>query len=213
MKNDLISVAIIEDDQLMREGISSYIDSTSGFSCINVFESCEEALKKISPPLPHIVLMDIGLKGISGIEGVRKLKLKYNSLIFIMLTVYEEENKIFESMRAGAVGYLLKKTPLEKIIEALRDVYNGGAPMTPIIARKVLNYFSSADIKTKEYNLTSREIEILHQLVKGARYKTIANNLFISLDTVRSHIKNIYEKLQVNSKSEAVAKALKDKLL
>lgn len=213
MINDFISVAIVEDDKSIREGISSYIDSTPGFSCIHIFESCEEALRKIAPPLPNIVLMDIGLKGMSGIEGVRKLKLKYNSLIFIMLTVYEEDNKIFESMRAGAVGYLLKKTPLEKITEAIRDVYNGGAPMTPIIARKVLNYFSSADIKAKEYNLTSREVEILLQLVKGARYKTIANNLFISLDTVRSHIKNIYEKLQVNSKSEAVAKALKDKLL
>jgi DNA-binding NarL/FixJ family response regulator len=213
VKSEIISVGIIEDDQQIREGISSYIDSVSDFSCTHIYGSCEEALRKVSPPLPDVVLMDISLNGMSGIEGVRKLKSKYPSLIFIMLTVYEEDNKIFESMRAGAVGYLLKKSQLEKITEAIRDVYNGGAPMTPIIARKVLNYFSSSDIKAKEYNLTPREIEILQQLVKGSRYKMIAQNLFISLDTVRSHIKSIYEKLQVNSKSEAVAKAFKDKLI
>lgn len=213
MKDEIISVAIIEDDQAIREGISSYIDSVPGFYSKCIYQSCEEALKKIRHPLPNVVLMDIGLPGMSGIEGIRKLKSKYPSLIFIMLTVYEEDNKIFESMRAGAVGYLLKKSPLEKIIDAIKDVYSGGAPMTPIIARKVLNYFSYADIKAKEYKLTFREVEILQQLVKGARYKSIAGNLFISLDTVRSHIKNIYEKLHVNSKSEAVAKALKDRLL
>ena len=213
MNSDIISVAIVEDDKSIRDGISSYIDSVSGFSCRHVYQSCEEALRKIAPPLPHVFLMDIGLPGMSGIAGIRKLKSKYPTLTFIMLTVFEDDNKIFESMRAGAVGYLLKKTPLDKIIEAIKDVHHGGAPMTPTIARKVLNYFNSADIKIKEYNLTPREVEILQQLVKGSRYKMIAENLFISLDTVRSHIKNIYEKLHVNSKSEAVAKALEDKLL
>jgi DNA-binding NarL/FixJ family response regulator len=130
-----------------------------------------------------------------------------------MLTVYEDDSQIFDSLRAGASGYILKRAPLEEIISAIKDVNSGGAPMSPSIAKRVLNFFNESGKKVVEYNLTSREKEILQELTNGLSYKKIAETLFISLDTVRSHIKNIYQKLHVGSKSEAVAKALKDKLL
>lgn len=213
MTGNKISVGIIEDDQYIREGIASYIDSVEDYECKYIFESCEEALSKIKKPLPDVLLMDIALNGMSGIEGAAEIKLKFSSIQILMLTVYEDSEKIFSSLRAGASGYLLKKSPLEKIAEAVKEVHAGGAPMTPVIARKVLDYFGSPLKKTKDYNLTKRENEILRLLVKGFSYKMICKELFISIDTVRTHIKNIYEKLHVNSKSEAVAKAFKDKLL
>ena len=213
MTGNKISVGIIEDDEFIREGLASFIDSVEGFECKNIYESCEDALSKIKKPPPDVVLMDIALKGMSGIEGSAELKLKFPSIQILMLTVYEDNEKIFSSLRAGASGYLLKKSPLEKIAAAVKEVHNGGAPMTPVIARKVLDFFSSPLKKIKDYNLTKREKEILSLLVQGSSYKMICKKLFISIDTVRTHIKNIYEKLHVNSKSEAVAKAFKDKLL
>jgi DNA-binding NarL/FixJ family response regulator len=212
MADKPVTVAIIEDDASIREGISIYIDSTPGYSCNQVFESCEEALEKIKAPLPDVLLMDISLTGMSGIEGVKRFREKYADAIIIMLTVYEDDKKIFESLRAGASGYLLKRTPLKEIITAINDVLAGGAPMSPAIAKKVLNYFSASESKTEDYKLTPREQDILKQLVFGSSYKMVAKELEISLDTVRSHIKKIYEKLQVHSKSEAVAKALRSKL-
>ncbi len=211
MSEEKISVIIVEDDTEIREGISSFINSTPGFVCKRVYESCEEILDDLKPPLPDVILMDIGLEKMSGIEGVKKLKLKYPELDIIMLTVYEDDNKIFDSLRAGASGYLLKKSPLEKIIDAIHDVKSGGAPMTPSIARKVLNFFSATSNSIEEYNLTKREKEILELLVDGLSYRMIANNLSLSLDTVRTHIKNTYVKLHVNSKAEAMAKVLKHK--
>lgn len=209
-----ISVAIVEDDDSIREGIASYLDSIEGFICDHVYPSCEEALKSINSTVIDVVLMDIHLQeGISGIEGTLTLKTKFPEMHIIILTVYEDDEKIFSSLRAGASGYLLKKSPLEKIASAIKEVYDGGAPMTPVIAKKVLGFFDSHKRKVKKYNLTKREMEILNLLVKGFSYKMICGNLFISIDTVRSHIKNIYEKLQVNSKSEAVAKAFKDNLI
>ena len=151
MQDEIISVAIIEDDKSIRDGIASYIDAIEGYSCQDKYESCEEALSLIHPPLPDIILMDIGLKGISGIEGVTKLKLKHPGLQFLMLTVYEDDEKIFSSLRAGASGYLLKKAPLDKIVQAIKELKNGGAPMTPAIAKKVLNYFNSSSKKVKKY--------------------------------------------------------------
>ena len=153
------------------------------------------------------------MPGLSGIECTAKIKSTYPSANIIMLTVYEDDAQIFNSLRAGASGYILKRTPLDQILEAIKDVQSGGAPMTPSIAKRVLNFFNDTDNKLKEYNLTQRENEILNELVNGLSYKKIAETLFISLDTVRSHIKNIYQKLQVSSKSEAVVKALKEKLI
>jgi len=212
MKNNLISVAIVEDDNSIREGISTFLNSVDDFVCIGVYDSCETALEKIHTQLPDIVLMDISLKGMSGIEGILRLKAKYPELKIIVLTVYEDDQKIFDSLRAGASGYLLKRTPLDKIAEAIKDTLYGGSPITPSIAKKVLNYFYNSNIGKATFDLTSREKETLELLTGGLSYKKIADRLFISIDTVRSHIKNIYEKLQVHSKSEAVAKALKEKL-
>lgn len=211
--SDKISFIIIEDDDSIREGISSFLNSLDEFTCAGAYDSCEKAVGKIdSDTLPDIVLMDISLKGMSGIEGVLRLKTSFPELKIIMLTVYEDDQKIFDSLRAGASGYLLKRTPLENIADAIKDALSGGAPMTPTIARKVLNYFYTSKKAKTNYDLTSREKEILEQLVAGLSYKKISEELFISVDTVRSHIKNTYQKLQVHSKSEAVAKALKNNL-
>lgn len=211
-KNNKIKIAIVEDDPTIREGVFTLINSSGDFECSLVFDNCESAVNKISADFVDVVLMDISLSGMSGIEGVKILKEKYPQLNIIMLTVYEDNNKIFDSLKAGASGYLLKKTPIEKILEAIKDVYNGGSAMSPAIARKVLNYFSNYYSPKDEYNLSERESQVLEKLVAGLSYKMIAGELFISIDTVRTHIKNIYLKLHVNSKSEAVVKALKNKL-
>ena len=212
--NMSIDVGIVEDDPSIRESVASLINTASGFSCKQIFDSVESALEKIAEPHPDVLLMDINLGGISGIEGVRRMKGIFPEMHILMLTVFEENDKIFQSLCAGASGYLLKRTPPSKLLEAITEVHNGGAPMTASVARKVLTLFTSvAPPVLPEVNLTARESEILQHLVSGSSYKKISKDLFISFDTVNSHIKNIYEKLQVHSKSEAVAKALKHKLV
>lgn len=213
MSDKTISVVIVEDDVQIREGISVLIQSTEGFELKGAFGDCKSALKSLNDILPDVFLMDISMPGLSGIGCTAKIKNTYPSTNIIMLTVYEDDAQIFDSLRAGASGYILKRTPLDQILEAIKDVQSGGAPMTPSIAKRVLNFFNNAGNKLKEFNLTQRENEILNELVNGLSYKKIAETLFISLDTVRTHIKNIYQKLQVSSKSEAVVKALKEKLI
>ncbi len=209
-----VKVGIIEDDHSIRESVTSFINTTEGFSCNESFDSVESALEHISDPPPDVLLMDINLGGMSGIEGVKKFKSIFPQMNILMLTVFEENDKIFQSLCAGASGYLLKRTPPSKILEAITEVHNGGAPMTASVARKVLNLFTSVAPPTlPEVHLTAREAEILQHLVSGSSYKKISKDLFISFDTVNSHIKNIYEKLQVHSKTEAVTKALKHKLV
>lgn len=212
MSNKTISVVIVEDDDQIREGISSLIRSSEGFILNGAFSGCQSALDNLDYVLPDVFLMDISMPGITGIECAAKIKSLYPASNIVMLTVYEDDDRIFRSLRAGASGYILKRTPIEQILEAIKDVYSGGAPMTPSIAKRVLNFFNESAPKLNEYNLTLREKEILQELVNGSSYKKTAETLFISLDTVRSHIKNIYQKLHVNSKSEAVAKVLKNKL-
>ncbi len=213
MNPEQISVVIVEDDKLIREGIAELLKSTPGFKLNAVFENCEVALKGLHKDLPDVILMDISMPGMNGIECVKKIILDNSEVKIIMLTVYEEEKKIFDSLRAGASGYILKRSSLQEILMSIEDVMAGGGPMSPVIANKVLNYFKNSRKKSEEINLTSREAEILKELVNGHSYKKISELLFISLDTVRSHIKSIYQKLHVNSKSEAVAKALKEDLL
>lgn len=213
MSDKIISVVIVEDDDQIREGISTLINTTEGFVLNGAFSNCRELLIHIENNLPDVFLMDISMPGMTGIECTTKIKSKHPAANIIMLTVYDDDTQIFESLRAGASGYILKKTPLDEIIEAIKNVTSGGAPMTPSIAKRVLNYFNESGKVSGEYNLSPREKEILQELVNGFSYKKIAEKLFISLDTVRSHIKNIYQKLHVNSKSEAVAKALKDKII
>lgn len=209
-----LNVGIVEDDPSIRESIASLIDATAGFSCSEVFESVESALERISDPPPDVLLMDINLGGMSGIEGVRRLKGIFPKMNILMLTVFEENDKIFQSLCAGASGYLLKRTPPAKILDAITEVHQGGAPMTASVARKVLSLFTSIAPPTlPDLHLTARESEILQHLVSGSSYKKISRDLFISFDTVNSHIKNIYEKLQVHSKTEAVAKALQHRLV
>ncbi len=209
-----ISVGIVEDDASIREGISTLIGTTPGFACSHVYGSCEDALAGVGNDPPDVMLMDINLGGMSGIEGVKELKSRFPSMEIIMLTVFEENDKIFRSLCAGASGYLLKKIPPDDLLAAIREARSGGAPMTASIARKVLAIFQSiAPVPESDVVLTAREREILEHLVAGSSYKMIAQDLFISIDTVSSHVKKVYQKLQVHSKSEAVAKALRHRLV
>jgi len=207
-----IYVAIVEDDPDVRKGLSELIDTTDGYRLYDAYDSCNEVTSGIVKPLPDVVLMDISLGNSSGIDCVRKLKQRYPELTIIMLTVYEDNDKIFASLQAGASGYLLKKISLDKIIAAISEASDGGVPMTPVIAHKVLNLFKTIIPPVQDFNLTSREKEILHELVRGSSYKMVARDLEISVETVRTHMKHIYEKLHVHSKSEAVAKAFKNRI-
>lgn len=207
-----LKVAVIEDEKEVRAGLSYILNHTDGFRCLDAFRTCEEALASLREP-PDVLLCDIGLPGMSGIEGVRRLKERFPALRVIMLTVYQDDDKIFDSICAGASGYILKKAPPQKILDAIVEVFEGGAPMSAEIAVKVLDAFRRfAPQKKTDYELSRREEEILQQLIEGNSYKTTADHLNISVHTVRFHIRSIYEKLHVHSKSEAVAKALKDRL-
>lgn len=205
----MIDVSIVEDDNEIRESLAILINGTPGFSCEKTFGDCETAIEAIEELFPDVVLMDIGLPGMSGIEGIGKIKAKIPDLDILMLTVHGSSKLVFEALCAGACGYLLKDTPPAKLLESITEANNGGAPMSTQIARMVVTSF-----KTKPYpNLTRRETEVLTQLCKGKSYRMIAETLFICEETVRRHIKNIYKKLEVSSKSEAVAKAIKENIV
>jgi DNA-binding NarL/FixJ family response regulator len=209
-----IKVAIVEDQKHTREGLATLINGTPGYRIVGKFASMEEALAKLEWEPPDVVLVDIGLPGMSGIEGVRRLKARWPTLLILMLTVYADDEHIFEAICAGACGYLLKDTPPPKLLDAIHELREGGAPMSPDIARKVVTMFQQVIApKTEEHHLSSRELEVLKLLADGHSYKTAADALSISLDTIRFHIRNIYEKLHVHSKSEAVLKALRSGLL
>lgn len=202
----MIKVAIVEDIKDIREGLQLLINSNKTFSCLHVYTTAEDALAHLPSDLPDVVLMDIHLPGISGIEAVKKLKAKYPQVQFIMSTVYEDDENIFESLKSGATGYLLKKTSPDKILEAITEVYNGGSPISAQIARKVIASFQKKSPIDDYPDLTPKEKEILKELSKGLRYKEIADVLTISMDTVRTHVRHIYEKLHVQSRMEAVNK-------
>jgi DNA-binding NarL/FixJ family response regulator len=201
-----ISVVIVEDIKEIREGLKLLIDGSSGFECHYAFSTAEEALKQIPALQPNVVLMDIHLPGMNGIECIKSLKPRCQNTLFIMSTVYEDDERIFESLKAGATGYLLKKTDPAKILEAIIEVVNGGSPMSGQIARRVISSFQQKDNIDSSDILTNREKEILKALAKGLRYKEIASDMNISIETVRSHARNIYEKLQVQSRTEALNK-------
>jgi DNA-binding NarL/FixJ family response regulator len=209
-----IKVAIIEDQRDIREGLAWIIRATDGFSCVGAFRSMEEALEKLSFEVPDVVLSDIGLPGMSGIEGIRILKERYPQMPLLMLTVYEDDEMIFDALCAGACGYMLKKTSPARLIESLKDAIQGGAPMSPEVASRVIKLFR--DIRPPEradYKLTPHETRLLKLLVDGHNYKTAAAELGVSVTTVAFHMRNIYDKLQVHSKSEAVAKALRNRIV
>jgi DNA-binding NarL/FixJ family response regulator len=206
-----IKVSIVEDNAKLRESLAIMIDGGNGFCCVSSSGTVDEALRQIPQKKPDVVLMDINLSGKSGVECVQKLKSAMPSLRIIMYTVYEDEEQLFKSLRAGASGYLLKRTPLAKLLEAIAEVHAGGSPMTGHIARMVVEHFHEferAKPGNEDGQLTGREREILDLLSKGYRNKEIADVLNIGIDTVRSHLRNIYEKLHVSSRTAAVVKYL-----
>lgn len=204
-----IRVSIVEDDKGIRETLFTIINDAPGLKCVAAYPSAEEALKKFQAPETDVALVDINLPGRSGIELVAELKAKHPGLHVLMMTVYEDSEQIFNSLKAGATGYLLKRARPEEILAAIKDVVKGGSPMSPEIARKVVLFFHKRrDAAAELEQLTSRETEILSHLAKGNIYKEIADKMNISLDTVRTHLKHIYEKLQVHSRHEAVLKFL-----
>ncbi len=205
----MLKVSVIEDDKLIRDELEKMLNESDTCKCISSYNNCENALKDLAKSEPDVILLDIELPGMSGIEGIKKIKDLLPECDIIMLTVHEESESIFNALKKGAVGYLDKSATEVKILEAINDVYDGGSPMTPRIARKVLGSF-----RENENNiLTEREKDVLNSLCNGNSYKEIAYKLKISVGTVRHHIKNIYSKLHVHSKSEAVAKAIKEKLV
>jgi DNA-binding NarL/FixJ family response regulator len=207
-----IRVTIIEDHEDFREGLYYMLQNTEGFRCVGKYASMEEALRKL--PQTDVVLLDIGLPGKSGIDGVGEIRRKLPNAQIVMLTGLDDDKNIFRSILAGANGYLLKKTPPAKLLHAIEDAAGGGMPMTPLVARKAMEMFKKYVPDEREAaELTPREREILALLVEGLNYAGIAERLYISLDTVRNHIRHIYEKLRVHSKSQAVAKALKQGLM
>jgi len=209
-----IKVAIVEDHHKFRECLEFLVNNTPGYSCVGSFRSMEEALEKIKFNLPDVALVDIGLPGMSGVEGVRILKERYPHLLMLMNTVYDDDERIFQAMCAGASGYLLKKTSPARLLESLNEAIAGGAPMSPEVARRVLNLFRQFHPPERgDYQLTPHELRLLKLLVEGHSYKTAAGKLGVSIKTISFHLQKIYAKLQVHSKSEAVAKALRNRLV
>ena len=209
-----IKVAIIEDRRDIREGLAVLINGTAGYQCTNSYGSMEQALECIGDELPHAVLVDIGLPGMSGIEGIQILKSRHQSLLSVMLTVYNDDERIFDALCAGACGYLLKNTPPARLLASLEEVVMGGSPMSPEIARRVVTLFKHVHPPEKaDYQLTPHEMRLLKLLVDGHNYKTAAKELGVSVNTISFHMRRIYDKLQVHSKSEAVAKALRTRLV
>ena len=207
---DIIKVAIVEDQREIREGLGQLINATPGYRCTGIYASMEEALEKIPHNLPDLVLSDIGLPGMDGINGIRILKERYPQLLILMLTVYDDNERIFDAICAGACGYLLKKTPWPKLVEALKEAVDGGSPMSPEVARRVITLFRQIKPpKESQYELTPHETRLLRMLVEGHSYKTAAAELNVSVNTIKFHLRHIYDKLQVHTKSEAVAKALR----
>ncbi|MBC8047948.1 MAG: response regulator transcription factor [Fimbriimonadaceae bacterium] len=212
-----IRVTIFDDSKKIRDALSVILKGTEGFEWGGGFSNANNLLKDIEKADPDVVLMDIEMPGISGIDAVKILHTEKPIIKIIMQTIFDDDNKVFYSICFGADGYILKTTPPAQILEAIKEVYAGGAPMTPVIAKKVLHLFKThlteTELAEKDYRLTEREMEILNYLVKGFSYQKIADTIFISYETVHSHIKNIYEKLHVATKTEAVAKAINEKLI
>jgi len=206
----IINVAIDEDNDKIRDGLSLLIDGSEGFRCVATYSNAEDALKYLPGQKPDVVLMDIQLPKMSGIECVENLQEKSRDLQIMMLTVYEDNEQVFKSLAAGATGYILKRTPPAELLEAIRELHEGGSPMSDQIARKVVQTFQQIGKSSKETeNLSERETEILSYLAKGYQDKEIAEKFFLSVKTIRTHLRNIYKKLHVHSRTEAVLKYLR----
>ena len=209
-----IRVAIFEDNTQLRLSLFKLIEASEGFTCVGAFANGEDIVRLTSSVQPDVILMDIEMPVVNGIDAVRMVKEKFPEIKILMETIFEDDEKIFQSICNGAQGYILKSTPPDEILLSIKEIYEGGAPMSPIVATKVLKMFKDGlTFGQQDDNLSVREREILKCLVDGMSYKMIADTCFISVDTVNGHIKNIYKKLQVHSKSEAVAKAIKGKMV
>ncbi len=209
----MIKVVLFEDNPQLREGLSMLIGGTEGFKVLAAFKDCTNLVNDLLVHRADVVLMDIDMPTINGIEALKTIRKEFPEMKVLMLTVFDDNKNIFEALKSGANGYILKKTQPAKLLEYITDAYHGGAPMTASVATQVLNMFSKLESYTEtDYNLSDREKQVLQLLVNGYSYKMIASEMFIAIDTVRSHIKKIYEKLHVNSKSEAVATAFRNKL-
>lgn len=210
----MIKILLYDDSEVMRETLVLLLSNTDGFEVVGAFDNCETAVKDISTLKPDVVLLDIDMPAMTGIEGLVKIRGQHPDVKILMLTVFDDNKNVFEAIRQGANGYLLKKTPPAKLIDYIREVYEGGAPMNASIATQVLKMFAGMQPSASpDYALSQREKQVLQSLVDGNSYKMVAAEMFISIDTVRSHIRSIYDKLHVNSKSEAVAKALRDRIV
>ena len=210
----IIKTIIVEDQRDLREGLQTLINFTPGFKCLGAFRSMEECLARVKYDLPDVVLSDIGLPGMSGIEGIRILKDQFPDLIILVLTVYDDNEKIFDALCAGACGYLLKQTEPSELMRSLREAVTGGAPMSPEVASRVIKIFREIRPPEKaDYNLTPHETRLLKLLVEGYNYVAAAEKLGISYNTLKFHVRNIYDKLQVHSQSEAAVVAIRDRLV
>lgn len=209
----MIKILLYDDADQFRNAISLLLRDAEAFEVVGSFNNCDTAITDIQVLKPDVILMDIDMPGTTGIEGVRMIREKNDAVKIIMLTVFDNNKNIYDAIRFGANGYVLKKSAPAAIISAIRDVFEGGAPMNSSIATQVLQMFASLSPSTQNYGLSEKEKAVLQSLVDGNSYKMVAASLQISIDTVRTHIRNIYEKLQVNSKSAAVAKALKERIL
>jgi len=214
MDNEQIHVTLIEDERDVREGLTVLINGSPGFRCIASFRTMEDALHSTWGRIPDVVLTDIGLPGMSGIEGTRVLKERYPNLPVVALTVYDDDEGVFAALCAGASGYLLKNTTPVRLLESLKEVASGGAPMSPTVAHRVIKLFRQfRPPETATHDLTGQETQLLKLIVDGHTYKTAASKLEITVRTVSFHLHNVYQKLQVHSKTEAVAKALREHLV
>lgn len=209
-----IKTAIVEDIRDIRDGLATLINFTEGFECTGSYRSMEEAIPKIGARIPDVLLSDIGLPGMDGIEGIKILKERFPQMTVLMLTVYDDDERIFDALCAGASGYLLKRTPPAQLMENIRESVSGGAPMSPEVASRVIKLFREIRPPEKiDHDLTPHETRLLKLLVEGHNYTTAAEELGVSFNTIKFHMRHIYEKLQVHSKSEAVAKALQDRIV
>ena len=210
----MIKVAVFDDNKPRRELLQMLLNSTAGIECTGAFEDCRQVVKNIMQNVPDVVLMDIDMPYVNGIEGLQLIRKYFPQVKVLMQTVFEDNEEIFAAIRAGADGYILKKTPPAKLIDAISEAMSGGAPMTPTVARQVLQLFNSRNKKSEiDFNLTDREHEILSLLVQGLSYKMIAEKCNVSYSTINTHITHIYEKLHVKSGTEAVAKAIEHKIV
>ena len=206
----MISVSIVDDEKKLCQSIASFLNSSPGFRCVSMYGNAEAALKHLPVDLPDVVLMDINMAGINGIECVKRLKGLIPRAQILMFTIYEDTEQIFKALAAGATGYLLKRREPEELLQALRDAHDGGSPMSNSIARKVVASFQKADETGEKQNLlTAREQRVLDLLAQGLAYKQIGDEMGISINTIRTHLRHIYEKLHVQSRTEAVAKYLR----